>query len=247
MDIMDHDFRRRGKVFAMIKSIGPKLIPFLKTFCIYFVLWLPPSNPSWFSAFIKCLPVLCLGFFVLAHGISLGVLRPYSQKILPGLLFSALGDVFLTWGDQGFFVHGMLMFGISHVLYTCAFGLRPLKLWIALFLLLLGAIFYMGVYTYLEGPMVYALAGYVLVLGVMSWRAIARACCSSYDWSWGRGCTATGAVVFIISDLILAVDKFCFALPHARAVIMSTYYIAQMLISLSVVDHSERDSLWKRH
>ncbi|GCC30253.1 hypothetical protein chiPu_0008701 [Chiloscyllium punctatum] len=89
----------------MMKSIGPKLIPFLKTFCIYFVLWLPTSNPSWFSALIKCLPVLSLGFFVLAHSISQGVYRPYAKKVLVALLFSALGDVFLTWGDQGFFIH----------------------------------------------------------------------------------------------------------------------------------------------
>ncbi|XP_048377616.1 lysoplasmalogenase-like protein TMEM86A isoform X1 [Stegostoma tigrinum] len=247
MDIMGHDSRRQKKKFATMKSVGTKLIPFLKTFCIYFVLWLPTSNPSWFSALIKCLPVLCLGFFVLAHSISLGVHRPYAKKVLVALLFSALGDVFLTWGDQGFFIHGMLMFGISHLLYTWAFGLRPLRLWIALMLLLLGVIYYVAVYSYLRGPMIYAMAGYVVVLGLMSWRALARAACSSYDRTWGRSCTAVGAVIFIMSDLLLAIDRFCFTVPHARAIVMSTYYGAQMLISLSIVEQSEPEMFWKQN
>ncbi|XP_060705560.1 lysoplasmalogenase TMEM86A-like [Hemiscyllium ocellatum] len=230
-----------------MKSIGPKLIPFLKTYCIYFVLWLPTSNPTWFSALIKCLPVLSLGFFVLAHSISQGVYRPYAKKVLVALLFSALGDVFLTWGDQGFFIHGMLMFGISHLLYTWAFGLRPLKLWIALMLLSLGVVYYVAVYSYLRGPMIYAMAGYVVVLGMMSWRALARMACSDYERTWGRRCTAAGAVLFVGSDLVLAIDRFCFTVPHARAVVMSTYYGAQMLISLSVAEQSESEMLWKRN
>ncbi|XP_072348502.1 lysoplasmalogenase TMEM86A-like isoform X1 [Scyliorhinus torazame] len=247
MDIMGHDDRRWKKMFATVKSVGPKLIPFLKTFCIYFVLWLPTSNPSWISALVKCLPVLSLAFFVLAHGFSLGTLPPYSRKILSGLLFSALGDVFLTWGDQGFFIHGMLMFGISHILYSWAFGLRPLRLGLALAILVLGAVYYVAVYSYLRGPMVYALVGYVLVLGLMSWRATARAGLSRYHQSWSRGCTAAGGVVFVVSDLILSIDRFCFALPHARAIVMSSYYIAQMLITLSIVEHSDQDNLWKRN
>ncbi|XP_078387986.1 lysoplasmalogenase TMEM86A-like isoform X1 [Cetorhinus maximus] len=247
MDIMGYDDRRWKKASVTIKSVGPKLIPFLKTSCIYFVLWLPTSNPSWFSALIKCLPVLCLAFFVLAHGVGLRAFPSYSKKILIGLLFSALGDVFLTWGDQGFFIHGMVMFGISHILYSWAFGLQPLRLWLALLLLALGAAFYTAVYSYLQGPMVYALAGYILVLGMMSWRAMARAACSPYRRSWGRGCTTAGAVVFIVSDLVLAVDRFCFPLAHARAFVMSTYYTAQMLITLSIIEHSDQDNFWKRN
>ncbi|GCB85493.1 hypothetical protein scyTo_0026113, partial [Scyliorhinus torazame] len=141
----------------------------------------------------------------------------------------------------------MLMFGISHILYSWAFGLRPLRLGLALAILVLGAVYYVAVYSYLRGPMVYALVGYVLVLGLMSWRATARAGLSRYHQSWSRGCTAAGGVVFVVSDLILSIDRFCFALPHARAIVMSSYYIAQMLITLSIVEHSDQDNLWKRN
>ncbi|XP_051898798.1 lysoplasmalogenase-like protein TMEM86A [Pristis pectinata] len=239
--------RSPGMAPQWAKSAGPKLIPFVISSCIYFVLWLPTSSPSWFSALIKCLPVLCLAFFILAHGWSVGTIHPYSKKIFVGFLFSALGDVFLTWGDQGFFNHGVLTFGIGHVFYMVAFGLHPLRLGVALVLLLLGAALYTVIYQCVDGPTLYALGGYSITLTLMSWRAIARARCSGYERTWGSLCTAAGAVIFIVSDFMLAVDRFCVPLPHARLTVMSTYYLAQMLISLSVLDHTDRDSLWKMH
>lgn len=81
-------------------------MPFFKATCVYFVLWLPTSSPSWFSALIKCLPIFCLWVFLLAHGFSFLCARSSARKILAGLIFSALGDAFLIWQEQGYFVHG---------------------------------------------------------------------------------------------------------------------------------------------
>lgn len=89
-----------------VKSEGPKLVPFFKATCVYFVLWLPTSTPSWFSALIKCLPIFCLWVFLLAHGFSFLGAHANARKILAGLIFSALGDAFLIWQEQGYFVHG---------------------------------------------------------------------------------------------------------------------------------------------
>lgn len=89
-----------------VKSEGPKLVPFFKATCVYFVLWLPTSSPSWFSALIKCLPIFCLWVFLLAHGFSFLGAHSSARKILAGLIFSALGDAFLIWQEQGYFVHG---------------------------------------------------------------------------------------------------------------------------------------------
>ncbi|XP_059809200.1 lysoplasmalogenase-like protein TMEM86A [Hypanus sabinus] len=247
MDIMSHDSRRGRKGFAKVKNVGPKLIPFAISSCLYFMLWLPISNPSWFSALVKCLPTLCLAFFILAHSWGVGKTHPHSKKFVLGLLSSALGDVFLTWGDQGFFNHGVLAFGIGHVFYITALGLRPLRPGIALLLLLLGIGLYGAIYPCLDTGSLYALGGYSAVLTLMSWRALAQARCSGYQRSWGALSAAAGAVVFIFSDFVLAVDRFCLPLPHARFTIMSTYYLAQMLIALSVLDDPDHDSLWKTH
>ncbi len=92
-----------------VKSEGPKLVPFFKATCVYFVLWLPTSSPSWFSALIKCLPIFCLWVFLLAHGISFLGAHASARKILAGLIFSALGDAFLIWQEQGYFSHGELI------------------------------------------------------------------------------------------------------------------------------------------
>lgn len=92
-----------------VKSEGPKLVPFFKATCVYFVLWLPTSSPSWYSALIKCLPIFCLWVFLLAHGISFLGAHSSARKILAGLIFSALGDAFLIWQEQGYFSHGELI------------------------------------------------------------------------------------------------------------------------------------------
>lgn len=94
------------QISFQVKSEGPKLVPFFKATCVYFVLWLPTSSPSWFSALIKCLPIFCLWVFLLAHGFSFLGAHSSARKILAGLIFSALGDAFLIWQEQGYFVHG---------------------------------------------------------------------------------------------------------------------------------------------
>lgn len=113
---------------TVVKCEGPKLVPFFKATCVYFVLWLPTSSPSWFSALIKCLPIFCLWVFLLAHGVSFLVSHRSAKRIFAGLIFSAVGDAFLIWQEQGYFVHGLLMFAITHILYSSAFGMKPLDL-----------------------------------------------------------------------------------------------------------------------
>jgi hypothetical protein len=49
---------------------GGKLVPFIKTFALYFALFIPEDKPSWRATTIKCLPILSLALFVLLHGIT---------------------------------------------------------------------------------------------------------------------------------------------------------------------------------
>lgn len=44
--------------------------------------------------------------FLLAHGFTFLCAHSSARKILAGLIFSALGDAFLIWQEQGYFVHG---------------------------------------------------------------------------------------------------------------------------------------------
>ncbi|KAF3854599.1 hypothetical protein F7725_022654 [Dissostichus mawsoni] len=196
-----------------VKSEGPKLVPFFKATCVYFVLWLPTSSPSWFSALIKCLPIFCLWMFLLAHGFS-----------------------FL----------GLLMFAITHILYSSAFGMKPVNVIAGLVVTAVSSVSYLLLYPYLSGPFTYLVAVYIGLIGFMGWRAVAGLQLANDLWTWTKLCACLGAVLFMVSDLTIAVNKFCFPVPHSRAIIMATYYAAQMLISLSVVECQDAQGARKR-
>uniref|UniRef100_A0A8C5JFM7 lysoplasmalogenase n=1 Tax=Junco hyemalis TaxID=40217 RepID=A0A8C5JFM7_JUNHY len=217
-------------------SEGPKLVPFFKATCVYFVLWLPTSSPSWFSALIKCLPIFCLWVFLLAHGINFLVSHRSASRILAGLIFSAVGDAFLIWQEQGSLPAAfcLLMFGITHILYSSAFGMKPLDLKAGLLMGVVSSSCYAFLYSYLSGPFTYLVAVYIALIGFMGWRAVAglSAC--------------VGAMLFMVSDLTIALNEFCFPVPYSRFIIMATYYAAQMLIALSAVETRDEEDFRKR-
>ncbi|XP_015675109.1 lysoplasmalogenase-like protein TMEM86A [Protobothrops mucrosquamatus] len=229
-----------------VKSEGPKLVPFFKATCVYFVLWLPTSSPSWFSALIKCLPIFCLWVFLLAHGINFLTAHHNACRIFAGLIFSALGDAFLIWQEQGFFVHGLLMFGITHILYSSAFGIKPWDLKVGLGIGLVSSFCYTFLYSYLSGPFTYLVAVYIALIGFMGWRAMAGVQLCNDLWTWTKLSACIGSVLFMVSDLTIAVNKFCFPVPYSRVIIMVTYYAAQMLIALSAVESKDEDVFKKR-
>uniref|UniRef100_A0A493U336 lysoplasmalogenase n=1 Tax=Anas platyrhynchos platyrhynchos TaxID=8840 RepID=A0A493U336_ANAPP len=217
-------------------SEGPKLVPFFKATCVYFVLWLPTSSPSWFSALIKCLPIFCLWVFLLAHGINFLVAHRSASRILAGLIFSAVGDAFLIWQDLPaatlpMALDCLLMFAITHILYSSAFGMKPLDLKAGFLMGLVCSSCYAFLYSYLSGPFTYLVAVYIL--------------CNDL-WTWTKLSACIGAMLFMVSDLTIAVNKFCFPVPYSRVIIMATYYAAQMLIALSAVESRDEEDFKKR-
>nr|XP_033818295.1 lysoplasmalogenase [Geotrypetes seraphini] len=243
MDLLEPNGRRRNKTRGTGWSHAVRLLPFVVTSAAYFTLCPPPSEPGQFPALMKCLPVLSLAFFVLAHGVSLGGPSPYAWKILLGLLFSAAGDVCLIWPDL--FLHGMVLFGLAHLLYILAFGLRPFQIHLFLLLAVLGSASYVFLLPYLQGLLVYAAGVYTVLIAAMVWRALTGARQTPYGRSRARISSAAGAMSFMVSDGILAVDKFCFPLPHSQLFVMATYYLAQVLIAVSVTQPSRTEELWK--
>lgn len=127
---------------TIIKCNGPKLVPFFKTVAIFFILF-PKSNykrADLFYLIFKCLPICSLILFIFLNGINLrGFEYSYSRRILAGLAFSLLGDALLVY-DNSFFVHGIFAFGISHILYATAYGMKPLRVYMLPFMVLPVAI-----------------------------------------------------------------------------------------------------------
>src|SRR6185503_7174995 len=74
---------------------------------------------------------------------------------------------------------------------------------------------------------------YVGALTVMAWCAVARA--TAPGAGTVEAAAAIGATSFLLSDSVLAVNRFARPFAGAHAVVMVTYYAAQMLIARSAL------------
>jgi len=157
--------------------------------------------------------------------------RKYKFAIIAGLLFSLAGDIFLMLPIDLFIV-GLLSFLVAQLIYTYAFHSgRP---WRFNFLAMLPFIVY-GIIIYwillpgLNG-MEIPVAVYVIVILTMAWQAWDQ-------WDDVRARWALlaliGAVLFVISDSVLALNKFGEPFAAARALTLITYFSAQWLIANS--------------
>jgi len=222
----------------VLKSgIKAKLIPFFKTLVIYFVLFVPVDRPSVFAAAVKAAPIVSLGAFVLMHGMSLGHDHWYSRHILAGLAFSVLGDVLLIWEE--WFLHGLVAFLCAQMFYIRAFGFRPIN-WSAA--LVVYSILLAGLWFILpsaDRPMQIGITVYGFTLMTMVWRAVSGVRLSPLT-PWSKLCSCAGGLLFAFSDTCIGLNAFYAPVPYSQAVIMSTYYVAQLGISLSVVDAKAR-------
>ena len=73
-----------------------------------------------------------------------------------------------------------------------------------------------------------AVAAYAVVIALMAAEAIGRAVVLR---DWASVGVAVGAVFFMLSHAVLAINRFAQPLPMAQFWVLATYYIAQILIA----------------
>lgn len=157
--------------------------------------------------------------------------RRYKIAIVAGLIFSMIGDVLLSLPVDAFMI-GLISFLIAQMIYTYAFragrALR-IKFIAVLAFLIYGVIIFVALLPGLNG-MAVPVAAYILVIMIMAWQAWDQ-------WDDVRARWALlafiGASFFVISDTLLAVNKFGEPFVAARALTLTTYFSAQWLISNS--------------
>ncbi|MDP3605825.1 MAG: lysoplasmalogenase family protein, partial [Polaromonas sp.] len=93
--------------------------------------------------------------------------------------------------------------------------------------LAIGAVMYAFLFNGLNPVLRVAVAAYVVVIALMAAQAIGRATVLRDRAAVG---VAVGAGFFMLSDALLATNKFAQPLPMAQLWVLSTYYIAQILI-----------------
>lgn len=158
----------------------------------------------------------------------------YHYLIVAGLFFSLFGDVLLI-NSKGFLA-GLISFFIAHVFYIAAFIQNksldtilylPTALPFLIFAFLILTLIYSGLHK-LKVPVIL----YLLVIVIMGWQALNQ---YIVDSSVFHLSAVIGASLFMISDSLIAINKFKKPIKHERLAIMSTYYLGQWLIALSVL------------
>ena len=156
----------------------------------------------------------------------------YKVTIIAGLVCSLAGDVFLMLPSNRF-VAGLVSFLVAHLFYITAFtsGTGFGFSWRSLAPFVIYGIFIFSILSPHLGKMQLPVSVYMVVILVMAWQAWER-------WSQTGQSQALlaflGAVLFLISDSALAVNRFRGQYKSAQALILSTYFAAQWLIARSV-------------
>ncbi len=159
----------------------------------------------------------------------------YTAGVFVGLLFSMGGDVALMFDEQPrAFAVGLGLFLLAHVAYTVTFTLLGcFSAWDAAStaVLLAAAV---GFYTLIQGnlgKLRLPVIAYMLVISVMVSRAVSTLVSPLFRPGQGA-MVASGAILFYISDVILAANRFWRPLRYNR-ISLAFYYAGQLLIALA--------------
>jgi len=157
----------------------------------------------------------------------------YKVFILAGLVASLAGDIALTLAEK-WFPTGLAAFLVAQVLYVMAFRPGPgrsVSVGVFLPFILYGLLMYFILRPGL-GPLKLPVFVYVAAIIIMAGFAASR----YVDRGGIKPLLAfIGAVLFLISDSVLAYDRFGKKIgPVAQIIILGTYFPAQLLIALSV-------------
>jgi uncharacterized membrane protein YhhN len=154
--------------------------------------------------------------------------RARARLLTFALLASAAGDAFLAIDGERLFVPGLASFLLTHLMYAVIFvqssrtsrasltGWRGVALVvIPVFAVLFTAVLYPKLGGFAAPVVLYMLA--IITMTVLSLRL--------NTWM-----VALGATLFVISDSLLALDKFLWSAPWIGPAIWVTYALAQLLI-----------------
>jgi alkenylglycerophosphocholine/alkenylglycerophosphoethanolamine hydrolase len=174
----------------------------------------------------KPVPVLALAALVLS-----GRRDGYAAALASGLTLSALGDALLE--VPGHFVAGLATFLCAHLGYTAAFVREERRLRIGRALPF--ALWLLGAFVWIRpglGEMTAPVVVYMLAIGTMMWRAAARMGGAAADDAGARA-ALVGAILFGLSDTLIAIDRFRVPLPGAPYAIILLYWAGQAGIAAS--------------
>jgi len=191
------------------------------------------------SLYLVAKPLLMIT--LLLHFISASKGYPaWRILVMAALVFSWGGDVLLMNNDM--FMAGLVSFLVAHVLYIITYQktgastgkLTPMDV---IKFVILGValiwVLYPGIGDLLIPVVVYALT--LIAMGI--WAHKRRDATSEPSFKM----VSIGAMLFVLSDSLIAINKFAIEIPAERMLIMSTYIAAQFLIIQGLLKHNKVD------
>ncbi|HMR85044.1 MAG TPA: lysoplasmalogenase [Niabella sp.] len=189
------------------------------------------SNDVLLLIFKPLLVTSLLGYFISS---TIQVSSTLKKWIIGALLFSIAGDTLLMFANNNelFFILGLIAFLIAHIFYIVCFHTIRTKEGITgkWYAAIIVAVYYFLIINFLLphlGGLKYAVIIYGLVISFMLLIAM-----HLYDLK--DNLTAryilTGAILFVVSDSVLAINKFYQPYTWGGWAIMITYTMAQWLL-----------------
>lgn len=178
-------------------------------------------------------PLAALAFILQA--VVAGALEStYGMLVFAALILSAIGDVCLLPRERpSVFKAGVLAFGLAHLVYAAAFVFSGAPGPIGWLSIAVAGAVALGSGRWLlprvDQPDRSAIGAYIGIISVMLAAALAKAG-GSLPW-----CVGIAAVMFAISDMFVARDRFVTASPGNSLLITPLYFGAQILFALSVL------------
>ena len=181
------------------------------------------------------------------------ILETYSSEnfktknlMLSALVFSWIGDIILMFADKGelYFNFGLVSFLIAHIIFILLFTKQEKENTTINKLFWIGLIF-VGIYLFGMLSLLYPSLGdlkipvtvYAITISTMLLMAIK----GYFNWSKPNNLTVLlGALIFVSSDSILAINKFHSELPKSGFLIMITYIVAQFLITKGILNLNKK-------
>lgn len=188
---------------------------------------------------VKALPIALLLLF------SLWSLKHKLKVVVGGALAASMaGDIMLALSFENSFVYGLGCFFVAHLAYiVCFFVLRSnannvaipnkrntLLLGFACCLIIAFAFVVARHILPATEQLFFPVLAYISVISIMGVTAILVA------RSW---LIALGAIVFVVSDTILAQATFMDPITLSEFAVMLTYYAAQYLLTRGVMESSQ--------
>ncbi len=187
---------------------------------------------SWYPV-AKPIPMIINIVLVAAALASTGKVPYLEFMILAGLVAGVTGDILLSL-DKKYFIFGLAAFLLGHLFYLAGLlsGVSGFTLSGTLVPLGLALIYGIILVRFMKNAgLQLPVLLYLLVIALMLIIAI------HYDLSrWGYlHLFSAGAILFVVSDALLAWDRFIREFRPASLLVLGTYYSAQFLVTLAII------------